>query len=193
MNSSVLVSGNRLRLVLVFAFAISFCILDYPEFCSLSLSSVGQASQVYTGGHYGTMQAGRDPINVLLYTRVQLFSLRRWAVIDPTAAATICQFDLRRRRHRTWWGRRVRGHRAGARVQRGITILSRGVNIKSRDDPHQLSTQPKWDCDNTARNTSALSTKSVNVNISIPWTERHTNPAVRRLKCGTFEYPIHAE
>ena len=104
MSSSVLVSGNRLRLVLVFAFAISLCILDYPEFCSLPLSSVDQASQVYTGGHYGTMQAGRDPINVLLYTRVQLFSLRRRAVIDPTAAATICQFDLRRRRHRTWWG-----------------------------------------------------------------------------------------
>ena len=32
---------------------------------------------MYTGGHYGTMQAGGDPINVLLYTRVQLFSLRR--------------------------------------------------------------------------------------------------------------------
>ena len=127
-----LVVCNRLALVLwVTSVVLSYILAGRLYRSRPTLFLAGQNTRVYASGHCDTIVDGIEPRGV--YNRDQLCFFRRQSVIDPVTAATVGELGLRGQSHRT------RGRRAGARVQRRITTLSRGVNIKPRHgcDPLQ--------------------------------------------------------
>ena len=176
-----LIICNRLALVLAVTLVVSSYILAGRLYQSRpTLFLAGQNTRVYASGHYDTMPAGIERRSV--YSRDQLCSFRRWPVVDPVTAVTIGELGLRGRSHR------ARGRRVGARVQRRITTLSRGVNSKPRHSSDPLPSQQFLaSIHRTGSCLFSLSSPlAARPNNMTPPTQRHTHPTVRRLKCGTL-------
>ena len=116
--------GIRSALVLrnTLVFILYFFVGRFDRF-SLVLSSQTETIAAYTSRHYGIMPADDcdKQAETRAYRRDQLFSLHQSGVTDLVTSS---------QRTERGWSNRARGRRAGARVQRRITTLSRGT-IKS--------------------------------------------------------------